>query len=50
MPECLEHYKIRLNYIRIDKKLFLNDKKYFLYGADNYTGNDRYHTDDKDKC
>ena len=30
--------------------LILDDEKYFLYGDDNYPGNDRYYTDDKDKC
>ena len=30
--------------------LILDDKKYFLYGGDNNPGNDRYYTDDKDKC
>ena len=41
------HLLVNLIYKEYD--LILNDEKYFLYG-DNYPGNDRYYTDDKDKC
>jgi hypothetical protein len=32
------------------KFFFQNFLRYFLFGGDNYPGNDRCYTDDKEKC